>query len=539
MSRKPFCPLLLAIVAGLLVAMAPAQGQGGVRITLPKRSKPTPVQSLNREGVKAVQKHNYEKAKKLFYKAYLLDPNDPFTLNNLGYISELEGKVDRAERFYALAEDQSSDAIVDQANEASAEGKPVTKVAGSADDLAMQVNRDNVQAISLLLKDRAPEADILLQKALVLDPKNPFTLNNMGFTKEKEGEFQAALGFYMQSAQQHSPDPVVVTVDKNWRGKPISEIAENNAKKLRKQLSQKETPATRVARLNLQGVSAINRNEPDKARDVFQQAYKLNPNDAFTLNNMGYLAEMEGDRETADFYYDKAREAQSAKQKVTVATRKDMEGRRLSEVADTSDTAVQQQIEAKLAERRREGGPVRLMRRDRTPVIEPDKPVTPAPTSENRTPASEAPTSGTGPEAVPGNSQPQGGLLMPLPENEQPGNPDNAAPAQPSSGQPGAQPTPAQPAPSQPAPSQPAPAQPNPPAGNNSQPDNGGLIMPLPDDQQPANADKAKPAQPQNAPQAAPQQPAPEGGIMEPLPDNQQPPNAGPTPDNNSKPPQK
>ncbi len=538
MSRKPFCPLLLAIVAGLLVAMAPAQGQGGVRITLPKRSKPTPVQSLNREGVKAVQKHNYEKAKKLFYKAYLLDPNDPFTLNNLGYISELEGKVDRAERFYALAEDQSSDAIVDQANEASAEGKPVTKVAGSADDLAMQVNRDNVQAISLLLKDRAPEADILLQKALVLDPKNPFTLNNMGFTKEKEGEFQAALGFYMQSAQQHSPDPVVVTVDKNWRGKPISEIAENNAKKLRKQLSQKETPATRVARLNLQGVSAINRNEPDKARDVFQQAYKLNPNDAFTLNNMGYLAEMEGDRETADFYYDKAREAQSAKQKVTVATRKDMEGRRLSEVADTSDTAVQQQIEAKLAERRREGGPVRLMRRDRTPVIEPDKPVTPAPTSENRTPAGEAPTSGTGPEAVPGNSQPQGGLLMPLPENEQPGNPDNAAPAQPSTSQPGAQPAPAQPAPSQPAPSQPAPAQPNPPAGNNSQPDNGGLMMPLPDDQQPANADKAKPAQPQNAPQAAPQQPAPEGGIMEPLPDNQQPPNAGPT-DNNSKPPQK
>src|SRR5581483_6545407 len=268
MSRKPFCPLLLAIVAGLLVAMAPAQGQGGVRITLPKRSKPTPVQSLNREGVKAVQKHNYEKAKKLFYKAYLLDPNDPFTLNNLGYISELEGKVDRAERFYALAEDQSSDAIVDQANEASAEGKPVTKVAGSADDLAMQVNRDNVQAISLLLKDRAPEADILLQEAL---------------------------GFYMQSAQQHSPDPVVVTVDKNWRGKPISEIAENNAKKLRKQLSQKETPATRVARLNLQGVSAINRNEADKTIDVFQKAYKLNPNDVFTLNNMGYLGEMEGD----------------------------------------------------------------------------------------------------------------------------------------------------------------------------------------------------------------------------------------------------
>ena len=73
---------------------------------------------------------------------------------------------------------------------------------------------------------------------------------------------------------------MVVTVDKDWRGRPISEIAENNAKKLRKQLGKKETLATRVARLNLQGVSAINRNEADKAKDVFQHHDRIVDYDA-------------------------------------------------------------------------------------------------------------------------------------------------------------------------------------------------------------------------------------------------------------------
>ena len=69
-----------------------AAGAGDLKITLPKRSHMTPVQRLNQEGVEAVRKHHYEKAETLFYKAYLLDPDDPFTLNNLGYISELQGQ---------------------------------------------------------------------------------------------------------------------------------------------------------------------------------------------------------------------------------------------------------------------------------------------------------------------------------------------------------------------------------------------------------------------------------------------------------------
>src|ERR1700693_1584992 len=98
MKRNIFQLLVLIVAASLTSAWA-----GDLRITLPKRTKPTPVQQLNRDGVKAVEKHKLDKAEKLFYKAYLLDPNDPFTLNNLGYFSELQGKGERAALYSELA----------------------------------------------------------------------------------------------------------------------------------------------------------------------------------------------------------------------------------------------------------------------------------------------------------------------------------------------------------------------------------------------------------------------------------------------------
>src|SRR6266849_6224662 len=105
--------LSVATLSGLFLRTAHA---GDLRIALPRHSITTPVQQLNRDGVEAINKHHVDQAKKLFYKAYLLDPNDPFTLNNLGYISELEGEVDRAQRFYTLARERSFNALVDRSN---------------------------------------------------------------------------------------------------------------------------------------------------------------------------------------------------------------------------------------------------------------------------------------------------------------------------------------------------------------------------------------------------------------------------------------
>src|SRR3954468_10467375 len=246
-----------------------------IRIPLPARSKPTPAQKYNQEGVKQLKKGHIQNAKKAFYKAYLVDPNDPFTLNNIGYIAELEGEVDRATRYYDLASANASDAIIDKSVSKKVVGKPVSEVAGHTDGGPLQVNRLNVQAIGLLERDRVYEADNVLNRALALDPTNPFTLNNLGYTKEKEGELEQAVQFYEKAGAQHSEERIIVAVDRNksWRGKKISSIADRNAKKVRDLVEKDQSPEAKVARLNLRGVTALNRNDRNAARDLFFQAY--------------------------------------------------------------------------------------------------------------------------------------------------------------------------------------------------------------------------------------------------------------------------
>jgi Flp pilus assembly protein TadD len=484
----------------VLILASLSLSAGDLRIPLPKRSKYTPVQALNRDGVKAVQNHQYDKAKKLFYKAYLIDPDDPFTLNNLGYMAELDGDIDRARRFYALSADMNSDAVIDKSNNELVQGKAVSAVAGHAEDKGLKTNLLNNQAIALLEKDRAPEADLILQKALTVDPQNPFTLNNLGYAKEKEGEIEAAYQFYTAAANRRSQETVEVAIDKDWRGRPISDVARNNARKLNRRLQNGGSVESKVALLNLRGVSALNRNDRHTGRDFIEQAFKLAPTDAFTLNNMGYLAEMDGDRETADFYYERAREANQKNARVMVATRKEVEGKKIGDVADTTDQLVQSQMEAAREARERQGGPVVLRRRDNTVVVDPAKPVEPPHERvsdangnlvlpplprDTMTTTTTAPPSGVQPSggqpAQPQPTQPSGGLMMPLPENEQPTTVKE---------------------------------------GDHD----GGMIMPLPDDQQPG----VQPPNPQTAPQQQPQpQPQKEGprdgGMIMPLPDNQQP----------------
>src|SRR6266849_1127024 len=153
MMRRILRVLLLTTTFGSL----PQLLAGDLRITLPKRSNPTPVQALNQQGVNEVRKHHLEKAEKLFYKAYLIDPDDPFTLNNLGYISELQGKVDRALRYYQLASRQNSDTTIANSGVSELKGKPLTAVTATFGDRDLRVNRGNIEAMSLLQRGRPTE----------------------------------------------------------------------------------------------------------------------------------------------------------------------------------------------------------------------------------------------------------------------------------------------------------------------------------------------------------------------------------------------
>src|SRR5260221_4573377 len=112
--RKTMRPLILTILLALSCSLVASSAAQDLRIPLPKKSKYTPVQKLNRDGVDPLKKHRIDHAKKYFYKASLLDPNDPFTINNLGYFAALEGEIDCPHRFYGLAHATTPSYLLDK-----------------------------------------------------------------------------------------------------------------------------------------------------------------------------------------------------------------------------------------------------------------------------------------------------------------------------------------------------------------------------------------------------------------------------------------
>ena len=356
----------VAILATL--GLQQAWARDGVTIKIPRRSELTPVQRLNREGVAAVKKHQYEKAEELFYKAYLYDPADPFTLNNLGYIAEMQGQLDRAQKFYELASKQGCDADIDVSNVTALEGKPMKTALESLQYLPMNVNRMNVDAMRLLSQGRGFEAVALLQQGLALDSRNPFTLNNLGVAEEATGDYESALRYYIAAAGTHSTDPVARTPDRTWRGKSVSEMARASAERL-EQAESGNHAQENAAMFNLRGVFAVNENNWEKARQDFLQAYALDPSSAFSLNNRGYVAEMDGDPETAQFFYEKALRAGDASARVGLSSDRTAEGKSLLSVATDSDGKMGAELDKYSEERHRQTGPIQLIPREGTPAL--------------------------------------------------------------------------------------------------------------------------------------------------------------------------
>jgi Flp pilus assembly protein TadD len=375
---------VLALILGSGLALAHASDT--LTITLPMHSKLSPVQRLNRDGVLAVQKHEYDRAEALFLKAYLYDPSDPFTLNNLGYISELQGQLDRAHRFYQLALEQSCNAAIDMSSAKGLKGKPMQAAVENLQDRPMQVNRMNIDAMRLLDEGRGFEASTLLQQALSLDPQNPFTLNNLGVADETLGDYENALHYYHAAASQRSSEPVVVTVDRSWRGKSVSDMAAASADRLEKRMQSVNTNSARALMLSRRGVFAENQNDWSAARDYFLRAYSADPSDAFSLNNRGYVAEREGDLETAKFFYEKARRAQDAGARVGMATDSGAQGKSLFDVASGSDHKVDGALDIYSIDRHRQTGPIELTPRDGTST--PESPQQPSPNAQPPAPES-------------------------------------------------------------------------------------------------------------------------------------------------------
>ncbi len=389
MHRTFMLPVAALIAACMLAQLLLGQD---LRITIPKRTDATPVQKLNRDGVKEIQKQHLEKAQRLFYKAYLIDPDDPFTLNNLGYISELQGKIERAQRYYELAaKENNSEAVIAEASSRKFQGRKLSEVTNSYGSLELRINRGNILAMGLLEQGRNQEAEDVLRDALKLDPRNPFTLNNLGFTMEGQGDLESALRYYNDASLTHSTEPIVVALDPRWRGKAISDVAFSNEQAVRARLASEQGAQDHAARLNVEGVSALNHNQSDKALSYFEQAYRLDPRNSFSLNNMGYLSEARGDQETANEFYDLAQRGEQAGAPVSAASRHEMVGEAMARVAGTNAQATEANLQAQAEIKRRQHAPIVLRRRDNSPVTpspqssapEQPKPPVPRPPVDN------------------------------------------------------------------------------------------------------------------------------------------------------------
>jgi Flp pilus assembly protein TadD len=388
MIWKRFLQLLGA--AGIAMFCLPQAHAQYLKIKIPRRSELTPVQRLNRDGVEAVRKQQYEKAEELFYKAYLYDPSDPFTLNNLGYIAELQGQFERAQRFYNLAAEQGTNASIDISNEKQLDGKRMKVAVESLQDQQMRLNRMNFDAMTLLSQNRISEAVNLLQSARRLDPDNAFTLNNLGVASEASGDYDLALRYYAAAAGARSSEPAVVTTTGAYRGQPVSQMAANNQQRLEQRMDDLKTNQAKAALLASRGVAAVNRNDWETARKDFVEAYRLDPYSAFSLNNAGYVAERDGDIETAQFFYAKAELADDAHTPVGTATRHGAEGNPLATIADNNDQDMSEKLEMEREIRRRQTGPIELHRRDGTPVT-PTPPPPQQPVPDNAAPGTTTP----------------------------------------------------------------------------------------------------------------------------------------------------
>lgn len=360
------CAVRTLLAMQLLAAARPGFASN-LQIPIPQRGVSTPSQKLNREGVAELKRGHQKKAKQLFYRAYLLDPQDPFTLNNLGYVAELEGDADRALRYYALAAREHTDAVIDRSNEAALKGKPLNEVFRQVQNSDQELSRLNERAIVLLRDGHVFEAKNLLQSALPRHPNDPFLLNNLGYAMETVGDVEGALRCYSEAASLHSTKRVVVTPRVKWRGRPVSEIARENAVAMSEQIARGEGVDATTARLNLRGVAALNDNNPSVAKGFFLQAYQQDARNAFTLNNLGYIAELAGDRESAEMYYEAARAGRDANAKVSYSTRRDAEGQKIDKLADDNQLDVEATLKAVQEMKRREQRPIELKRRDAVP----------------------------------------------------------------------------------------------------------------------------------------------------------------------------
>jgi tetratricopeptide (TPR) repeat protein len=143
------------VAAGNAVAMSEqiARGEGMEAATA----------RLNLRGVAALNDNHPSAAREFFLQAYQRDPSNAFTLNNLGYVSEMAGDQESAEMYYEAARSgRDANAKVSYATRRDAEGQKIDKLAqGNQGDVEatlkaiQEARRRNQKPVELQRRDLA------------------------------------------------------------------------------------------------------------------------------------------------------------------------------------------------------------------------------------------------------------------------------------------------------------------------------------------------------------------------------------------------
>ena len=221
----------------------------------------------------------------------------------------------------------------------------------------------------------------------------------MGAAEEATGDLLNALKRYDEAAAIQSTQRIVVSENRSWRGKAVSQMAAESARALRSRIQGMDPAEVEAMMLTIRGVEAANHNNWAAAREDFLKAYDLQPQSAFAINNAGYVAERDGDLETASSYYALAKDAADAKARVGLATQSAAQGQRLDAIAGESQGSVDAEQEAYREQRRRREGPIKLIPRNNIP--DNPEPGTNPPSSSPATPSPAQPSTST-----PSTSQP-------------------------------------------------------------------------------------------------------------------------------------
>lgn len=92
-----------------------------------------------------------------------------------------------------------------------------------------------------MIKQEYEEAEAFFELALSINPENPYAILNLGVIYHNTGRFEQAKEMYQKVIDLKPKNMATHTTDKNYKGKTLSEIAEQNLRSLKKEIRFKNS----------------------------------------------------------------------------------------------------------------------------------------------------------------------------------------------------------------------------------------------------------------------------------------------------------